>query len=280
MANGDLARQPIALVEVQGYVYLAKTQLAGVLDRVGDAALAARLRREAEELKQRFSRDFWLTDKGFFAMALTPDGPAAVLSSNAGQALWTGIAWPEQARRTAERLLSPSMFNGWGIRTLSEDERRYNPIAYHRGTVWPHDNAIIAAGFRRYGLDEAACRVFTGLLYASSYFSMHRLPELFSGFRQADYGVPVGYPVACHPQAWAAGSLPFLLTSLLGLEPEAFENRLRIVRPTLPKDIDDIEVRGLRVAGASVDLGFERESDGTVSVHVRGSRGGIDVKVA
>ncbi len=262
MKDGSLAKQPIALVEVQGYVYLAKTRIAALFDRAGEHARAEALRREAEALQDRFARSYWLADEGLLALALTPDGPAAVLSSNPGQALWTGIVRPDHARATVQRLLSPPMWSGWGIRTLSEDARRYNPIAYHRGTVWPHDNAIIAAGFRRYGFDDAACQVFNGLFEASTHFPLHRLPELMSGFRRDDYGTPIRYPVACHPQAWAAGSIPFLLTSLLGLASDGFDRRLRVVRPVLPEGIGEVEFHGLRVGTGSVDLAFGRQQDG------------------
>jgi len=279
MEDGRLARQPIAPVEVQGYVYLAKTALAGLFERDGAAEVAARLRREASALKERFRRAYWLPDKGFLALALTPDGPAAVLSSNPGQALWSGIVGAEEARRTMESMLGSPMFSGWGIRPLASSERRYNPVAYHRGTVWPHDNALIAAGFRRYGFDDAACRVFEGIVEASTYFPMRRLPETFSGFDRRDYGVPVRYPVACHPQAWSAASVPFLLQRLLGLTPEAFENRLRIVRPVLPASIDAVSLRRLRVGSAEVDLAFERGPGGHATARVLRNEGGLEVRV-
>jgi len=178
-----------------------------------------------------------------------------------------------------ERLLEAPMWSGWGIRTLAETERRYNPLAYHRGTVWPHDNAIIAAGFRRYGFDDAACQVFEGIVEASSHFPLRRLPELFAGFRREDYGVPVRYPVACHPQAWAATSVPYMLERLLGLEPEAFERRLRVVRPVLPRSTAAVELRGLRVGSATVDLAFERQADGRAEVRVLRTEGALDVQV-
>jgi glycogen debranching enzyme len=150
------------------------------------------------------------------------------------------------------------MFSGWGVRTLASGAARYNPIGYHLGTVWPHDNSLIAAGFRRYGADEAACRIFTGIVEAAMYFESYRLPELFTGFARGSHSVPVRYPVACHPQAWAAGSVPFLLTTLLGLQPDAFARRLRIVRPMLPDFIDRLHMRGLRVGAARADLSFTR----------------------
>jgi glycogen debranching enzyme len=157
------------------------------------------------------------------------------VSSNAGQVLWSGIADPEKARRTVQQLMSDAMFTGWGIRTLSTKEPRFNPVGYHLGTVWPHDNSLIAAGFRRYGFDDSARQVFRGIVDAAARFPHHRLPEVFSGFPRAEFGVPVHYPVACHPQAWAAGSVPYLLENLLGLVPEAFEHRLRVRRPVLPE---------------------------------------------
>jgi glycogen debranching enzyme len=168
------------------------------------------------------------------------------------------------------------MFTGWGIRTLSDRERRYNPIGYHLGTVWPHDNALIAAGFRRYGYDEATRRVFAAIAEAAMHFAHHRLPELFAGFRRDEYGVPVRYPVACHPQAWAAGAVPYLVEVVLGLVPEAFDQRLRIIRPMLPDFVDRVEVQGLRVGDAQVHLKFERVSD-DVAVKVLHVDGPLDV---
>ena len=276
-ADGSLATPPIALVEVQGYVYWAKTALADLYQRAGETERAGRLRREAEDLRLRFNRDFWLEEQGYYALALQSDRrPAAVLSSNPGHALWAGIADPDKARRTMERLMAEDMFNGWGVRTLSERERRYNPLGYHLGTVWPHDNALIAAGFRRYGFDEAARRVFSAIAEAAMHFEHYRLPEVFAGFRRQEYGVPVRYPVACHPQAWASGAVPYLVEALLGLVPEAFERRLRVVRPILPDFIDRLEVRRLRVGEARASLKFERISDG-VAVKVLDVAGDLDV---
>ncbi len=163
------------------------------------------------------------------------------------------------------------------MRTLSTGERRYNPVGYHLGTVWPHDNAIIAAGFRRYGLDKPALKIFTGMVQAAMHFD-DTLPELFSGFRRDEYGAPVRYPVACHPQAWAAVSVPFLLETVLGLVPDAFERRLRIVRPMLPDFINYIELRRLKIGTATVDLRFDREAHRT-SVKVLSRDGAIDVVV-
>lgn len=277
-ADGSLAEPPIALVEVQGYAYMARRSLAEVLRRAGDKAGAEQLDAEAGALQVRFNRDFWLADKGHYALALQRDRqPVAVMSSNPGHVLWTGIADPEKARLTVERLLAPDMFSGWGTRTLSAREVRYNPTGYHLGSIWPHDNSFIAAGFRRYGYGEAAARIFEGIVEAAMNFPDYRLPELFMGFPRETYGVPVAYPVACRPQAWAAGAVPHLLRSLLGLEPEAFEHRLRIVRPVLPPFLQFVEVRRLRVGGARVDLRFERTQSGTVAVDVLKVDGALSV---
>jgi len=277
-ADGTLAQPPISLVEVQGYVYLAKTSLADLYAHAGEAERAGQLRQEAQELQTRFNRDFWLAEKQCYALALQADNqPAAVISSNPGQALWTGIADADKARQTVDRLMADDMFSGWGVRTLSEQERRYNPIGYHLGTVWPHDNALIAAGFHRYGFYTEACRIFTGIVEATTHFAHYRLPEVFAGFRKADYGIPVRYPVACHPQAWAAGSISFLITTALGLVPEAFAQRLRIVRPVLPDFLHQLEVHRLRVGDGYTDLHFARHADGSVAVTVQRVEGPLEV---
>ncbi|HWP42213.1 MAG TPA: glycogen debranching N-terminal domain-containing protein [Blastocatellia bacterium] len=275
-ADGSLATPPIALVEVQAYVYWAKMGMAKLYQHAGEIKRARALRREAEQLKAKFNRDFW-TSGGFYALALQKDNrPVEVLSSNAGHALWAGIADEDKARMVAERLMGDDMFNGWGIRTLSSRERQYNPLGYHLGTVWPHDNSIIVAGLRRYGYDDAALRIFVAMLEAALHFQAQRLPELFAGFPRDDYGVPVSYPVACQPQAWAAGAMPYMFRSLLGLTPEAFENRLRIVRPVLPDFVNRVDIGGLRVKNVRLDLRFERVSD-AIAVKVLKQDGPLDV---
>jgi glycogen debranching enzyme len=279
-ADGTLAVPPIALVEVQGYVFLAKNLVAELYERTGDSDTGLRLRAEAHQLQMRFERDFWLEDKGNYALALQAGKkPAEVDSSNAGQALWSGIARPDRAKKTVARLMSEDMFAGWGVRTLSSGEVRFNPIGYHLGTVWPHDNSIIAAGMRRYGCDHEACAILEGIVRASEHFEHFRLPEVFAGFSRKEFPIPVRYPIACHPQAWAAGSVPFMIESLLGLVPKAFENRLEIVRPVLPSFIDYLELKGLRVGKASVELRFERRSGGLVDTHVLRVHGRLDVEV-
>ena len=190
-ADGSLAVPPIALVEVQAYVYKAKCEIASLFRRANEPTRATELEQEANALRTRFNRDFWNEKIGSYVLALQRgDEPAAVVSSNPGHALWCDIADPKKARRTMERLMSDEMFSGWGIRTLASSEKRYNPIAYHLGTVWPHDNSIIAAGFRRYGFDRAAQRVISGILQAAMRFEHFRLPELFTGFSSTDWMIP------------------------------------------------------------------------------------------
>ncbi|MNR92116.1 Amylo-alpha-1,6-glucosidase [compost metagenome] len=279
-ADGSLAEPPIRMVEVQGYVYRAKSLMAELFRRSGNSGRAARLQEEARTLRERFNRDFWSDSLACYVMALQAKfRPVAVVSSNPGQALWSGICEADKAELTMKRLMADDMFSGWGIRTLSASEKRYNPIGYHLGTVWPHDNSIIAAGLRRYGFDAAAYRIFYGLFEASSYFEQYRMPELFAGFPKTLFGEPVHYPVACHPQAWAAGSLPYVMQTLLGLQAEGFEKRLRIVRPILPHFIESLEIQRLRVGNAEVDLRFSRKPDKQLDVKVLRQDGTLDVHV-
>ncbi len=268
--DGTLATPPIALVEPQAYAWLAKVLLADLFRREHDADRADELLRQAADLRERFERSFWMEGAGTYALALQEGTrQARVIASNAGHALWTGIASRDRAESTARRLMAADMFSGWGIRTLSSGTPRYNPIGYHLGSVWPHDNAMIGVGFRQYGLDDLALRILASMIEAASHFPHQRLPELFAGFERGEYAAPVSYPVACHPQAWSAASVPYLMQSLLGLEPDGFERRLRIVRPVLPSFVHELELRDLSVADARVDLLFERRGlapDVTVTV--------------
>ncbi len=281
--HGRIATPPIALVEVQGYVYAARLAIAELYSRRGEGAAAEGLRRQAAQLKASFDRDFWVEQLGCYALALEArKEPLRVVSSNAGQALWCGIADPAKARRTAERLMDSEMFSGWGVRTLSESSAAYNPVAYHLGTVWPHDNALIAAGLKRYGLATQARRIFDGIASAARDFDHRRLPELWTGFSRERYPTPIRYPVACHPQAWAAGSMPFLLQHLLGLEANALDHRLRITEPTMPGLGTWIELRGVRVGEASADLRFERtaaKAEDTARVDVLAVHGDLEVQI-
>lgn len=274
------AEGPIALVEEQGYVYKAKRLAASMFERSGDTVRAGALRTQARALRERFNRDFWMPEKGFYALALERGGRQIdAISSNPGQALWTGIIDGEHAAPVVERLMSEDLYSGWGIRTLSAKERAYNPVGYHLGAVWPHDNAFIAAGFRQYGFDGEATRVFSDLLRAATHFEHNQLPEVLAGYSREEFGVPVRYPVACHPQAWASGSIPYLLQVVLGIEPDGYGSRLRVVRPCLPSFVGSLTLERLRVGRAEVDLSFERTSAGDVSVRVERLSGKLEITV-
>jgi len=258
-ADGTLAKPPIALVEVQGYVYAAKKKLAPVFAALGDQELAQQLSREAAQLKRPFNRDFWLQESNFFALALDGDNhQVAAITSNPGHALWTGIVQRRLAEAVVDVLMRNDMFSGWGIRTLSTASNRFNPLGYHLGTVWPHDNSIIAMGFKKYGFEDELNEVATALFDAARSFTHYRLPELYAGSARSIQYTPVPYPVACRPQAWAAGTFPLILQAILGLAPNAPEGELLIVRPRLPYWLDSVQVRNLRVGQGSADLLFSR----------------------
>jgi glycogen debranching enzyme len=278
-ADGRLADGPVALCEVQGYVYAARRAAAVLASKLGDAETAGELSRQARALRERFEEAFWCESLSTYALALDGDKrPCEVRASNAGHCLYTGIASPSRARRVARTLLCDDSFSGWGIRTLSSKEARYNPLSYHNGTVWPHDNAIIAAGFGRYRLRGAALRVLSGLLDAARSAGTWRLPELFCGFARRPGEGFVPYPVACAPQAWAAAAVELLLQACLGLEIRAPRNRVCFVRPRLPRYIDSIRMSNLKLQDGSIDLLIERRAD-QVGVHVLGRMGSIDIVV-
>ena len=276
-ADGIPLEPPITLVEPQGYVVRAKRGIARLMALDGDASGAAQLEREADEVERAIER-FWLPDRGHYAMALGPDGrPSGALGSNQGHLLWAGAVPPERARAIRDAVMDERMFSGWGIRTLAEGEAAYNPVGYHLGTVWPHDTAMIASGLRRYGFDEDFTRVLEGLLDAAAAAENYRLPELFAGFGRAEFDTPVPYPVACQPQAWAAGAIPYLGRTALGVVADGLERRLRIRRPSLSHWLDRVEVHGLRVAGAEIDLVFERSASGGVALADVRIRGDVEV---
>jgi glycogen debranching enzyme len=277
--DGSLGEGPIALCEVQGYVYNAKLQASKLADALGYAEQGSHLRRQAETLKANFEEVFWCDDLSTYALAL--DGrklPCRVKSSNAGHCLYTGIASPERAQRLAETLMSDEMFSGWGVRTLADSERRYNPMSYHNGSVWPHDNAMIAAGLARYGLMSAVERVMTGLFEASLVVDFHRLPELFCGFvRRPGQGL-TRYPVACNPQAWAAGSVFMGLQACLGLIINAPQETVTFVYPILPEVLHELHIKNLKVGKASLDIVIKRhELD--VGIAVMRREGHVEVVV-
>jgi glycogen debranching enzyme len=261
-SDGRLAEPPIALVEVQAYVYLAKMRMADVYDAVRDHARADRLRTEAAALRLRFNRAFWMEDEQYFAGALDRDKrQVRTVVSNPGHALYCDIVDPAKAAGIARRLLAPDMFSGWGIRTMSKAAPAYNPMSYHNGSVWPHDNALIAAGLKRYGFTRATNRVVTSLFETAIHADYMRLPELFCGFTRRSPNRPVSYPVACSPQAWAAGSPLLMLQAILGISARAHENLLTVNKPMLPSWLTQVELRNLRVGSSRIGLLFRREGD-------------------
>ncbi len=256
--DGRQAHPPLAVAEVQGYVYAAKLAMAELYAYVGNEGARQRLLAETATLQARFQRAFWMADREYYAMAVDGEGkPLDVLSSDPGQCLWTGIIPPAFRPQLIERLLSPELFTGWGIRTLAEREVAYDPFSYHRGSVWPHDTALIVAGLARSGAAEAAWKVASGLLDAAARLPHHRLPELFSGMPRQGDGAPLPYPSACAPQAWAAGAPWLILQSLLGLHVDARQRSIMLSPvPQLPWKIS---VRGLQVPGGTVSV----EADGS-----------------
>jgi glycogen debranching enzyme len=259
-ADGSLAEGPIALVEVQGYVYRAKLSIADVYEALGAADIADRLRVEAFRLKEAFDDAFWNPAEGTYALAL--DGrkrQVASVTSNPGHCLFCGIVAPSRAAAVAERLMAPDMFCGWGVRTLSSDCPAFNPMSYHNGSVWPHDNAVIAAGLKRYGHDEPVRRIAGALFDVATGARDFRLPELYCGFDRSERSAVVAYPVACIPQAWAAAAPFLLLQAMLGITADAPLGALRIERPSLPDWLDRIRLEHLRVGSASVTLEFKRD---------------------
>jgi glycogen debranching enzyme len=278
-ADGRLAEGEIALVEVQAYIYAAKRMAARCARQLGRDAIAEKLDDEAQKLAERFEAAFWCPKIETYALALDGDKkPCQVRTSNAGQVLFTGIAAPERATRVAAGLLQPRFFSGWGIRTVAAGETRYNPMSYHNGSVWPHDNALIALGLARYGEKQAIANLFTGLFMAGTYMDLRRLPELFCGFRRQKGHGPTLYPVACAPQAWASATPFTLLEASLGLQFDPFNSEIRLCNPMLPPFLDEVVLRNLQLGAASVDLRVRRHGD-TVSLDTPRINGDIRVSV-
>jgi glycogen debranching enzyme len=246
-----------------------------------DDALADRLEKEAQELKERFNRDFWMDDLGYYALALDADkSPVRTITSNPGHALWANIADEDKARRVARRLLSPQggLSSGWGIRTLASGQRPYDPIGYHTGTVWPHDSALIAHGLRRYQMDREAIQIIDQVARAGEFFPLGRFPELWCGFSAEEVPEPVQYPVACRPQAWASGAPFLMIRSYGGITAKAPEGTLEIIRPRLPKWLTEVELNGMRIGRARVDLRFTN-NDGVTAVEVPRKDPGLEVLI-
>ncbi len=278
-ADGRLAEGYIALSEVQAYVFAGKHLAARGALRLGLVDRARQLEADAQRLAERFEEAFWCDDLGTYALAL--DGakqPCKVRTSNAGQLLFTGIARHDRARMVAADLMRPHFFTGWGIRTVARGEARYNPMSYHNGSIWPHDNALIALGLARYGLKQSVEHVFKGLFDAASYMDLRRLPELFCGFQREKRRGPTLYPVACAPQAWASATPFTLLEAALGLEFDVQRGEIRLRNPRLPAFLNEVILRELQLGPSSVDLRVHRHGD-DVSLEVLRTRGQIQVSI-
>jgi glycogen debranching enzyme len=278
-ADGSLATGAIALCEVQAYVYAAKREMAGVYRALGRSEAASTLDRQAETLRQRFEDAFWCEELGTYAIALDGEKrPCRVVSSNAGHTLLAGIASSDRARRVARTLLDRDSFSGWGVRTLATSARRYNPMSYHNGSVWPHDNALIGTGLSRYGCRDEALQLFDGILDATKCMELLRPPELFCGFSRRRNRSPTLYPVACSPQAWAAAAPLALLEACLGLKCDHANGEIRFERPMLPKGISEVRIRRLQLGDASIDVLLRRHAS-DVAVNVIERRNAVRVVV-
>ena len=278
-ADGRLAEGYIALAEVQGYVFAAKQLAARCASRLGKSEMAQELEAEAQQLAERFEEAFWCEELGTYALAL--DGakePCRVRTSNAGQLLFSGMVREDRARLVAADLMRPHFFAGWGIRTVASGEARYNPMSYHNGSIWPHDNALIAIGLARYGFKHSVAHLFKALFDAATYMDLRRLPELFCGFRRERRRGPTLYPVACAPQAWASATPFTLLEAALGLEFDAQRGEIRLRNPRLPAFLNDVVLRDLQLGPSSVDLQVRRHGD-EVSLEVLRTRGQIQVSI-
>jgi len=265
-SDGNSAGGPVALVEVQGYVYAARRAMARLAAHRGIAEGADLWRQRAEVLRDAVEARFWMEDRGFYALALDGRGrPCRVRASNAGHLLYAGLPAPERAAQLARQLLSPAFDGGWGVRTLAHGEVRFNPMSYRNGSVWPHDTALCAAGLARYGERRGAIRILGETFEAAVHFGM-RLPELYCGFARAPGEPPIAYPVACLPQAWSAGAVFMMLQASLGLTIDARRREVMIDRPELPMGVDRIELQRLAVGEAVFDLVFERVGGRIVAV--------------
>jgi glycogen debranching enzyme len=267
-SDGRIINPPIALCEVQGYVYDAWNKASLMAKTLGLFDKARTLAQRAESLKEKFSKHFWSEDKSTFYLALDADKkPCNVVSSNAGHCLFSGIATKEQAMKVALSLFSTKMFTGWGIRTLASGEVRFNPMSYHNGSVWPHDNALIAYGLAKYGLKSEVTKVTKALFDASLFIEGQRLPELFCGFKRREGEPPTDYPVACSPQTWSVASCFMIIQSFLGMELDAFENVIRFHKPVLPDFIESLEIRNLKFRKNYIDIRFTKAYD-SVSISI------------
>ena len=277
--DGRLASAPIALCEVQAYVFAAKQGAAALAARLGDSDLSAKLASQAEDLRVRFEDAFWIEEAGTYAIALDGDKQRCeILSSNAGHCLFAGIVSPDRAKRVADLLTGKRFHSGWGVRTLAVGEARYNPMSYHNGSIWPHDNGLIALGMARYGHKKAALSIFEGIFDSAIYDDLRRLPELFCGFERRRRQGPTSYPVACSPQAWAAATPFALVAAAIGCVIDPQVGTLTLDRPVLPKFLDDLTIRNIAIGDARVDLRLARV-DGDVTTAVLRREGDVVVTI-
>jgi glycogen debranching enzyme len=259
--DGSQVKQPKGLIELQGYLFDARLRMAEIYTALGDGPRAAELRAAAHKLQRRFEDAFWCEDLGFYAFGLDPDKqPIRSLASNVGHCLWSGLVRPERAEKVVRRFFEPDFWSGWGIRTLSSHNPAFNPYSYHRGSVWPHDNALIALGFKRYGFAHESARVARDVFEAASCFEGYRLPELYAGLARQPGSFPVQYLGANIPQAWEAGSVFQFLQAILGLRGDAPAKRL-YVHPTLPHWLPDVRLDGVQVGRTRLALRFWREAE-------------------
>jgi glycogen debranching enzyme len=265
-ADGRFPEGPIALVEVQGYAFAAYSKMAELAQRRGDGVTARRWRARAEQLREAVERRFWMEDQGGYGIAIDGEGRLCrIRSSNPGHLLFCGLPSPERARRVCAQLMSASFDSGWGIRTLASGETRYNPMSYHNGSVWPHDTALCVAGMARYGERDGVVQMLSNMFETAVRYEM-RLPELFCGFPRAPGEPPVAYPVACLPQAWAAGAVFMLLQACLGISVDGWKGEVRIDHPRLPIGIDQLRLEVLRIGSKRSDVLFQHAGDGVIAV--------------
>jgi glycogen debranching enzyme len=278
-SDGQLAEGAIALCEVQGYVYAAKAGLAKVARLLGNTARAQALESQANDLRLRFEQAYWCEELCTYAIALDGEGrQCRVQTSNAGQVLFSGIASQEHAEQVAHTLMKPSGYSGWGIRTLSSTSARYNPMSYHNGSIWPHDNALIALGFSKYGLKREAALLFEGVFDVASRMDQMRLPELFCGFPRRRDTAPTLYPVACSPQAWASVVPVAMLEACLGLCCDYEKNEVRFEKPTLPSFLNELRITNLEIGKSKMDLEIHRHGEEVVITPIRRADG-VDIKL-
>jgi glycogen debranching enzyme len=279
-ADGRFPPTPIALCEVQAYVYEARLRAAQIAEALGEHARAGQLKQQATTFKERFHKAFWCEEIGTYALALDGEKKQCrVRSSNAGHCLFTGLATEESAIRTKDLLFTPDSFSGWGIRTVPKTEARYNPMSYHNGSIWPHDNALIASGLARYGFKTEARRILSALFDASQSMDLNRLPELYCGFERRRGEGPTLYPVACNPQAWASAAMFLALQAALGLRIEAATGKVYFDTPSLPATVQHLEIANLKVGSGSVDVSLVRHEE-DVAVNVRRRSRGVEIIVS